>query len=42
MRIMISFDHWQAKVVVDGNILTGQNPSSAGPLGEEILKLLLK
>lgn len=32
----------QVKVVVSGNLLTGQNPASAGPLGEAILKALQK
>jgi len=31
----------QAKVVVDGQLYTGQNPSSAKPLAEVILKALL-
>ncbi|KIJ56856.1 hypothetical protein M422DRAFT_40432 [Sphaerobolus stellatus SS14] len=29
-----------AKVVVDGKLITGQNPASAGPIGEAILKAL--
>ena len=33
---------WGAKVVVDGNLITGQNPASAGPIGKEILKALQK
>lgn len=33
---------WAAKVVVDGNLITGQNPNSAGPIGKEILKALQK
>ncbi|KAK0468241.1 ThiJ/PfpI [Desarmillaria tabescens] len=33
---------WGAKVVVDGNLYTGQNPASARPLAEEILKGLQK
>lgn len=32
----------QAKVVVDGNLITGQNPASASPIGEAILKALQK
>jgi len=28
---------WGAKIVVDGTLLTGQNPASSGPLGEAIL-----
>ncbi|KAF8636886.1 hypothetical protein AX16_010942 [Volvariella volvacea WC 439] len=31
---------WGAKVVVDGKLLTGQNPASATPLGQAILKAL--
>ncbi|KAI0787174.1 ThiJ/PfpI [Irpex lacteus] len=31
---------WQPKVVVDGKLITGQNPASAGPVGEAILKAL--
>ena len=31
---------WGACVVVDGNIITGQNPSSAEGVGEAILKAL--
>ncbi|RDB22785.1 Glutathione-independent glyoxalase HSP31 [Hypsizygus marmoreus] len=31
---------WGAKVVVDGHLITGQNPASAGPLGHAILKAL--
>ncbi|KAJ7228719.1 ThiJ/PfpI [Mycena pura] len=31
---------WGAKVVVDGNLITGQNPASAGPIGHAILKAL--
>jgi putative intracellular protease/amidase len=30
----------QSHVVVDGNLYTGQNPASAGPIGEVILKAL--
>ncbi|KAG7449308.1 ThiJ/PfpI [Guyanagaster necrorhizus] len=33
---------WGAKVVVDGNLYTGQNPVSAKPLAEVILKGLQK
>ncbi|KAK0486844.1 ThiJ/PfpI [Armillaria luteobubalina] len=33
---------WAPKVVVDGNLYTGQNPASAKPLGEVILKALQK
>ncbi|KAJ7937104.1 ThiJ/PfpI [Mycena leptocephala] len=31
---------WGPKVVVDGNLYTGQNPASAGPIGQAILKAL--
>lgn len=34
-------DPWGVKVVVsgkNGKLITGQNPASAGPLGEAILK----
>ncbi|KAJ6537620.1 class I glutamine amidotransferase-like protein [Mycena capillaripes] len=31
---------WAPKVVVDGHLYTGQNPASAGPIGETILKAL--
>ncbi|KAL5614411.1 hypothetical protein BROUX41_004517 [Berkeleyomyces rouxiae] len=31
---------WAPKVVVSGNIITGQNPASAAPLGEALLKAL--
>ena len=30
----------QPNVAVDGNLITGQNPASAGPIGEAILKAL--
>lgn len=33
-------DPWQARVIVDGRLMTGQNPASAGPLAEEIVKAL--
>jgi len=33
---------WGPKVVVDGRLITGQNPASAAPLGKEILKALRK
>jgi putative intracellular protease/amidase len=33
-------DLWQPKVAVDGKIFTGQNPASAKPLAEEIVKAL--
>ncbi|KAJ7733831.1 class I glutamine amidotransferase-like protein [Mycena olivaceomarginata] len=33
---------YEPKVVVDGLLLTGQNPGSSSPLGEEILKALQK
>ncbi|PFH51466.1 hypothetical protein AMATHDRAFT_142559 [Amanita thiersii Skay4041] len=33
---------WGVKVVVDGNLFTGQNPASAAPLAKEVLKALQK
>jgi len=35
-----SVDPWQPKVVLDGRLMTGQNPASGGPLAEEIVKAL--
>jgi putative intracellular protease/amidase len=35
-----SADPWQVKVIVDGRLMTGQNPASAGPLAEEVVKAL--
>jgi len=34
-------EDWAAWVVADGNLYTGQNPASAGPLAERIKKDLL-
>ncbi|GJJ07598.1 hypothetical protein Clacol_001801 [Clathrus columnatus] len=31
---------WEPKVIVDGKLITGQNPASAAPIGETILKAL--
>lgn len=31
---------WQSKVVVDGRLITGQNPASATPLGEALVAAL--
>ena len=31
---------WQSRIVLDGRLMTGQNPASAGPLGEAIVKAL--
>lgn len=31
---------WQARVVADGRLLTGQNPASAGPLAEVMVEAL--
>ncbi|WDZ95058.1 type 1 glutamine amidotransferase domain-containing protein [Herbaspirillum sp. WKF16] len=31
-------DPWQSRVVVDGRLLTGQNPASGGPLAQAIVK----
>ncbi|KAE9410431.1 class I glutamine amidotransferase-like protein [Gymnopus androsaceus JB14] len=36
----IKADPWQPKVIVDGHLITGQNPASALPLGEALLKAL--
>jgi putative intracellular protease/amidase len=33
---------WQEKVVVDGRLVTGQNPASARKLGVEMVQILLK
>jgi len=33
---------WKSHVVVDGNLITGQNPASAAGVGEAILKALKK
>lgn len=33
-------DPWAEKVVVAGNVITGQNPASAHKIGEEVLKAL--
>ncbi|KAJ7049905.1 class I glutamine amidotransferase-like protein [Mycena amicta] len=33
---------WEAKVIVDGNLITGQNPASARGVGQAILKALSK
>ncbi|MRX11481.1 type 1 glutamine amidotransferase domain-containing protein [Pseudoduganella sp. FT25W] len=33
-------DVWQEKVVVDGRLMTGQNPASGGALAKEIVKAL--
>ena len=35
-----SADVWQPKVVVDGKLMTGQNPASGGPLAREIVATL--
>ena len=35
-------DLWGEKVVVDGKVITGQNPASAKALGEAIVKALSK
>src|ERR1700761_1677720 len=37
-----STDNWQPKVVVDGRLMTGQNPASAGPMAKELLAALRK
>ncbi len=33
-------ENWQNNVVVDGRLVTGQNPASAGDLAQEIIQLL--
>lgn len=35
-----STDVWQAKVVVDGRLITGQNPASGGPLAQAVVAAL--
>jgi putative intracellular protease/amidase len=35
-----SVSNWQPHVVVDGRLITGQNPASAGPLAKELLAAL--
>jgi putative intracellular protease/amidase len=35
-----STSNWQTKVVVDGRLITGQNPASAGALAKELLAAL--
>jgi len=35
-----SADVWQAKVVVDGRLITGQNPASGAPLAEAVIAAL--
>ena len=35
-----SADNWQPHVVVDGRLITGQNPNSAEPLGKALLAAL--
>jgi putative intracellular protease/amidase len=34
--------NWQPKMVVDGRLMTGQNPASAGPMAKELLAALKK
>jgi len=31
---------WGVKVVVDGRLITGENPASAAPIGQAILKAI--
>jgi putative intracellular protease/amidase len=33
---------WQPHVIVDGRLMTGQNPASAGPLAREVMSALRK
>ena len=35
-------DPWQPKLVVDGRLITGQNPASGGLVGAAVAKALLK
>lgn len=37
-----STDNWQPRIVVDGRLMTGQNPASGGPLAEAIVEALRK
>ena len=37
-----SAENWQPKVVVDGRLMTGQNPASAGPMAKELVAALKK
>ena len=37
-----SAPNWEPHVVVDGRLITGQNPASAGPLAKELLAALKK
>lgn len=37
-----SAENWQPKVVVDGRLMTGQNPASAGPLATAMVEVLRK
>lgn len=38
--VFSSADNWQSHVVVDGRLVTGQNPASAEGVGEAVVKLL--
>ena len=37
-----SAPNWQPHVIVDGRLITGQNPASAGPLAKELVAALKK
>ena len=37
-----STENWGPKVVVDGRLMTGQNPASAGPMAKELVAALKK
>jgi putative intracellular protease/amidase len=42
-KLGVEFSHgpnWAPYTVVDGNLYTGQNPASAGPVAKELLKVL--
>jgi len=40
--IYSSAANWESHVVVDGRLITGQNPNSAGPLAKELLAAITK
>ena len=36
----VAADDWADNTVVDGNLITGQNPQSSGSAADEMIKLL--
>ena len=38
--VVVRGEMWKPFTVVDRNLFTGQNPASAGPLAQELLKVL--